>query len=172
MKIFIYLLAFVFAITLAPPSFAAKASAYQNNEVNCMGQAIFYEAAGEPYQGKVAVGNVILNRMSSGIYPKTVCGVIRERGQFQWVKNLKLRKNRVYHANKRDKHIHKLANRLYQQYRSGKYKAGKRVDITHGSLFFSSNGVRPSPRAVKSVKIGRHQFFTLRKFKFKNKKLI
>ena len=76
-------------------------------------------------------------------------------------------KKRVYHATKRDKRIHNLASKLYRQ-----YKSGKRHDITHGSLFFSSNGVRPAPRAVKSVKIGRHQFFTLRKFKFnKNRKL-
>ena len=155
------------SLIMVSPAQAAKAKAYQNTEIGCMGQAIFYEAAGEPYQGQVAVANVIFNRMSSGIYPRTVCGVIRERGQFQWVNNHKLRKKRVYHATKRDKRIHNLASKLYRQ-----YKSGKRHDTTRGSLFFSSNGVRPAPRAVKSVKIGRHQFFTLRKFKFnKNRKL-
>lgn len=164
MKKYFYLIFALFSIIFALPSHAAKQqSSHYQREVNCMATAIFYEAQGEPYRGKVAVGNVIINRMRSGIYPRTVCGVIRERGQFQWVHNLKLRKNRVY-SQKRHKRIHKLAHTLYREYKEGKPK-----DVTRGALFFSSNGVTPAPRAVKGVKIGRHQFFTLRNFKkFKN----
>ncbi len=163
MKKYLYIVFALFSVVFALPSHAAKVQSHYQREVNCMATAIFYEAQGEPHRGKVAVGNVIINRMRSGLYPKTACGVIRERGQFQWVHNHKLRKKRVYSA-KRHQNIHNLANSLYRE-----YKAGKRKDVTRGSLFFSSNGVRPAPRAVKSVKIGRHQFFTLRGFnKFKN----
>lgn len=153
-------------ILMMPVHAASPQKSHYQREVQCMGSAIFYEAAGEPYRGKMAVGHVIINRMRSGIYPKTVCGVIRERGQFQWVANHRLRKNRVYSA-KRYKNIHNLANKIYNQYVSG-----KRYDVTKGALFFSSNGVRPAPRAVKGVKIGRHQFYTLKKSKSKkNRKL-
>jgi spore germination cell wall hydrolase CwlJ-like protein len=43
---------------------------------NCMAQAIYYEARGETQQGQVAVGEVVMNRMRSGLYPNTVCGVV------------------------------------------------------------------------------------------------
>lgn len=41
-----------------------------------MAQAIIYEAGLEPLAGQQAVAQVILNRTRSGVYPKTVCGVV------------------------------------------------------------------------------------------------
>lgn len=41
-----------------------------------------WEANAEVYEGKLAVANVILNRVRSGLYPNTVSGVIYQRGQF------------------------------------------------------------------------------------------
>lgn len=160
MKKIFFLLLTVFVAAVILPSQNAHA-ATTKREVHCMGNAIFYEAQGEPYKGKVAVAHVILNRMRSGLYPKTVCGVVHQRGQFQWVHNHYLRKARVYLPS-RHKKIHKLASNIYS-----KHKLGQKQDITKGALFFSSNGVRPSVRAIKGVKIGRHQFFNLRGFKFK-----
>lgn len=144
------------------PMQTAHAAASAKREVDCMASAIFYEAQGESQKGKIAVANVILNRMRSGLYPKTVCGVIYQRGQFQWVYNHYLRKSRVYKQS-RHKNIYNLANNIYSQ-----HKLGKQQDITKGALFFSANGVRPAPRAIKGVKIGRHQFFNLRGFTFKS----
>jgi len=43
---------------------------------NCLAQAIYYEARGETQQGQVAVGEVVMNRMRSGYYPNSVCGVV------------------------------------------------------------------------------------------------
>ncbi len=43
---------------------------------------IYCEAGGEPYEGKVAVGSVVINRVLSSVYPDTVNGVIRQRSQF------------------------------------------------------------------------------------------
>lgn len=43
---------------------------------------IFCEAGGEPYQGQVAVGAVVMNRVRSGRYPGTISGVVYQRGQF------------------------------------------------------------------------------------------
>lgn len=158
-KMFFLLLATVVAMFVLPAENAHAATA--KREVDCMASAIFYEAQGESQKGKMAVAHVILNRMRSGLYPKTVCGVIHQRGQFQWVHNHYLRKARVYQPS-RHKHIQKLASNIYS-----KHKSGVKQDVTKGALFFSSNGVRPAPRAVKGVKIGRHQFFNLRGFKFK-----
>ena len=43
---------------------------------------IYCEAGGEPYNGQVAVGAVVMNRVLSSVYPNTVTGVIYQSGQF------------------------------------------------------------------------------------------
>ena len=43
---------------------------------------IYCEAGGEPYDGQVAVGSVVINRVLSPVYPSTVSGVIYQRSQF------------------------------------------------------------------------------------------
>ncbi|WP_395644540.1 cell wall hydrolase [Terricaulis sp.] len=45
-------------------------------EHNCLSQAIYYEARGESYRGQVAVAEVIMNRVRSPAYPKSVCAVV------------------------------------------------------------------------------------------------
>ncbi len=44
--------------------------------LRCLTQAIYYEAATEPMQGRRAVAQVVLNRMRHPAYPKSVCGVV------------------------------------------------------------------------------------------------
>lgn len=45
-------------------------------ELNCLSQAVYYEARGESYQGQVAVAEVVVNRTRSSAYPKTICSVV------------------------------------------------------------------------------------------------
>lgn len=58
------------------------------------------EAVGEPYEGKLAVGAVVMNRVRSAAYPDTVIDVIFASGQFSPVKSGSL--SRVYNAGPRD----------------------------------------------------------------------
>jgi len=44
--------------------------------VQCLSQAVYYEAAREPEVGQEAVAQVVLNRMRHPAYPKSVCGVV------------------------------------------------------------------------------------------------
>jgi spore germination cell wall hydrolase CwlJ-like protein len=44
--------------------------------LKCLTQAVYYEAAVEPMQGRRAVAQVVLNRMRHPAYPKSVCGVV------------------------------------------------------------------------------------------------
>lgn len=53
----------------------AQANDYRTS-LNCLTQAIYYEAANEPDGGQRAVAQVVLNRMRHVAYPHTVCGVI------------------------------------------------------------------------------------------------
>lgn len=43
---------------------------------------IYCEAGNQPYEGKVAVGAVVMNRVASGRFPNSIEGVIYQRGQF------------------------------------------------------------------------------------------
>jgi spore germination cell wall hydrolase CwlJ-like protein len=45
-------------------------------EEHCLAEAIYFEARGEPEAGQAAVAQVVLNRVASGLYPSTVCGVV------------------------------------------------------------------------------------------------
>ena len=123
-----------------------------NSEVDMLALAIHNEARGEPRSGKYAVANVILNRVKHKSFPNTVRKVVTQRGQFQWYHNHKLRSRTAPTQEARS-----IARDIYQ-----KHVSGRRVDNTGGSIFFSSNGVRPAPRAVKSVRVGHHQFYRIK----------
>jgi len=54
-------------------------------DIDLLARAIYGEARGEPYEGQVAVGAVILNRVADPRFPKTISGVIYEPGAFDAV---------------------------------------------------------------------------------------
>lgn len=60
----------------------ASSSTSSTSDVQLIARAINGEARGEPYEGQVAVGAVILNRVKSSKFPNTIAGVIYEPGAF------------------------------------------------------------------------------------------
>ena len=60
-------------------SYAASSHA---SDVQLMARAINGEARGEPYEGQVAVGPVILNRVKDSRFPNSISGVIYQSGAF------------------------------------------------------------------------------------------
>ena len=55
---------------------AMTAAAEPRTALRCLTQAVYYEAAYEPMQGRRAVAQVVLNRVRHPAYPKSVCGVV------------------------------------------------------------------------------------------------
>ncbi len=55
---------------------------YSNNDFNLLARLISAEARGEPYTGQVAVGAVVLNRVSHSSFPNSISGVIYQSGAF------------------------------------------------------------------------------------------
>jgi hypothetical protein len=51
---------------------------FRNRELHCLATAIYFEARDEPIQGQIAVGQVIINRVNSPYYPKSICAVVYE----------------------------------------------------------------------------------------------
>lgn len=58
-----------------------------DDDIWIMACLIDWEAGYQPYAGKLAVANVILNRVRSGRYPGSISGVVYQRGQFSGVSN-------------------------------------------------------------------------------------
>jgi Cell wall hydrolyses involved in spore germination len=58
-----------------------------NAEQDCLARAVYFEAKGEPLEGQLAVAEVILNRTESGRYPSSICGVVKQKSQFSFVRN-------------------------------------------------------------------------------------
>lgn len=58
------------------------ATSSSTSDLQLMARAINGEARGEPYEGQVAVGAVILNRVKSSKFPNTIAGVIYQSGAF------------------------------------------------------------------------------------------
>jgi len=71
-------------IALSLSAFFSQISfgAGQISDVQLLARAINGEARGEPYEGQVAVGAVILNRVKSPNFPNTIAGVIYQPGAF------------------------------------------------------------------------------------------
>ncbi|WP_423606226.1 cell wall hydrolase [Sphingomonas sp. MS122] len=69
---------------------AAQPLGTDDAELNCLAVGVYYESKGEPLEGQLAVAEVILNRAESGRFPRTVCGVLTQRGQFSFVRGGKL----------------------------------------------------------------------------------
>lgn len=102
---------------------------------------IHCEARGEPYEGKLAVGAVVMNRVRSGAYPDTIHAVIYASGQFTPAMSGKV--NRVLESGK----INAECLAAAEEALSGVSNVG---DLTH---FRRNNGTR------EGLVIGHHVFF-------------
>lgn len=78
----------------AKPAFQSLAAAVAgqtapgdlSSELKCLAGAIYYESKGEPLAGQLAVAEVVINRARSGRFPKSLCGVVTQAGQFSFVR--------------------------------------------------------------------------------------
>lgn len=60
----------------------AQAASVAASEQELLAALIYCEAGNQPYEGQVAVGAVVMNRVKSGVYPNTITDVIYQSGQF------------------------------------------------------------------------------------------
>ncbi len=62
-------------VSAAQP-FHLRGALEQSRDLECLTQAVYYEARGESFAGQKAVAQVILNRVRHPSFPKTICGVV------------------------------------------------------------------------------------------------
>jgi spore germination cell wall hydrolase CwlJ-like protein len=118
----------------------------EDSELKCMTRAIYVEARGESYSGKLAVAHVILNRIKSG-YGTNVCDILSKPKQFPWYnKSFKVLEPKVYDS------INELSKSILN---------GKTKDPTNGSIFFHEKSLNPNWKYKKIKIIGNHIFYKL-----------
>ena len=66
-------------LTESSAPFVSGSKFYNENDLYWLSRIISAEAAGEPFLGKIAVGNVVINRKNSSSYPNSIYGVIFDR---------------------------------------------------------------------------------------------
>jgi spore germination cell wall hydrolase CwlJ-like protein len=138
-------------------------AADRERELKCLAQNIYYEAGFEPFEGKVAVAQVTLNRVESGKFPGDVCGVIFQKGviydkvicQFSWYcENAGVRKP-VNPAAYQESMI--VAKKVLLE--------GFRLPSLEAALFYHADYVSPKWGKEKIAVIGRHIFYSDNKAK-------
>lgn len=82
MDLILVLIILVNFITKNDSNKVYAASSSSASDLQLMARAINGEARGEPYEGQVAVGAVILNRVKNSSFPNTIAGVIYQPGAF------------------------------------------------------------------------------------------
>lgn len=63
-------------VRVSAREFHLRGALEQSRDLECLTQAVYYEARGEPISGQKAVAQVIMNRVRAPSFPKTVCGVV------------------------------------------------------------------------------------------------
>jgi N-acetylmuramoyl-L-alanine amidase len=60
-----------------------------SSSILCLALTVYIEARSQPIKSQIAVAAVTVNRTRSKGFPKTVCEVVKQPGQYQWVKKNK-----------------------------------------------------------------------------------
>jgi len=125
--------------------------------LDCLAMNIYREAGHEPFEGKVAVAQVTLNRVDNPNYPKDVCGVVYQKNvvmskvvcQFSWFCNGALPKFKPNDEAYKESYI--VAKKVLLE--------GFRLDSLKDALFYHAVYVKPNWPYTKIATIGNHIFY-------------
>lgn len=118
--------------------------------LTCLAQAVYFEARGEELAGQLAVAQVVINRAQSGRFPRDYCAVVRQPGQFSFVRGGSIPSAPATSpAWARARAIARIAEQ-------GLWDSG-----VGDSLYFHNSGVRPSwsRRKASVARIDSHLFY-------------
>lgn len=135
------------ALSLATPSIA---KAGPTSDLDCLVKVMNHEAGGEGVKGQKAVGYVVANRVRSGRYAPSFCGVVYQKSQFSNIRNAKAV----------PAHRFNQLKTIAQEILSGYSKSS---DPTNGAVNFHARHVSPNWRGmIRTVVIGGHIFYRAR----------
>lgn len=129
---------------------AVYLSRYDKSQIQCLAENAYFEAGNQSTKGKIAVTNVVMNRVEDKRFPKTPCNVVHQRArgvcQFSWVCEGKKR----IHDAALFARARKVAEDVY---------LGNVGDVTSGAKFYHANYVNPGWRLQRVKVIGAHIFY-------------
>lgn len=129
----------------------------RQKQLDCLARNIYHEAGYEPFEGKVAVAQVTINRAESGQFPSDICQVVYQKNviyekvlcQFSWYcdsASLKKPMNGpVYYESM------EVAKKVLLE--------GFRIDSIKTALYYHADYINPKWGREKVAKIGHHIFY-------------
>tara|TARA_B100000902_G_scaffold398989_1_gene467836 strand:+ start:1070 stop:1633 length:564 start_codon:yes stop_codon:yes gene_type:complete len=137
----------------------------ENGDAVCLAKNIYFEAGNQPLAGKVAVAQVVINRMEHASYPKDICGVVY---QAKWRENWRGEQVPVRHQcqfswfcdGKSDEPLD--TDTFFESYTIAQdVIMGKYPDITEGATHYHSIMVDPywNDSLNETVQITDHIFY-------------
>ena len=123
-------------------------AAITDDQFECLASAVYYESRGEPLEGQLAVAEVILNRVRSGRFRESICGVVTQPSQFSFVRG-----GQIPQAPR--------GSAAWQRSVSIAHIAMNRLAEATGqeSLFFHATYVSPRWGRPRIARIGNHIFY-------------
>ena len=134
-----------------------KTAEMRMREIECLARNIYFEAGHEPFEGKVAVAQVTLNRTESPKFPNDICQVVYQKNiiyqkvicQFSWY---------CLHAGiigPKDKKLYKESYTVAQKV----LLEGFRLPSLDNALFYHADYISPGWKRKQITQIGRHIFY-------------
>jgi spore germination cell wall hydrolase CwlJ-like protein len=129
----------------------------RERQLDCLARNIYHEAGYEPFEGKVAVAQVTMNRANDSRFPSDVCGVVFQKNvfmervvcQFSWycdsAAKLRPMNGPAY------KESYEVAKKVLLE--------GFRLDILKNAMYYHADYVNPKWGKPKIGQIGRHIFY-------------
>jgi len=129
----------------------------RQKQLDCLARNIYHEAGYEPFEGKVAVAQVTINRTESGAFPSDICQVVYQKNivyekvlcQFSWYcdsASLKKPMNGPVYTESME-----VAKKVLLE--------GFRLPSIKDALYFHGDYVNPKWGKKPIAKIGRHIFY-------------
>lgn len=126
-------------------------------QLDCLTRNIYWEAASEPFEGKVAVAQVTMNRVADGRFGKDVCGVVYQKNviyekiicQFSW----------VCETTHKIRPIHTPLWRESEEVAKKVLLENFRLPGLKEAMYYHADYVNPGWKKPKIDKIGRHIFY-------------
>lgn len=129
----------------------------RERQLGCLAKNIYYEAGSEPFEGKVAVAQVTLNRVASGKFPDDICRTIYQKNviydkvicQFSWTCD-RVTGPRPVNKENYEQSMEAAKKVLLEEFRLPSLK---------DAMYYHADYVDPKWGKQKVAKIGRHIFY-------------
>lgn len=129
----------------------------RERQLACLAKNIYYEAGSEPFEGKIAVAQVTLNRVESNEFPNDVCKTVYEKNifykkvvcQFSWYCDRVAMLRPIHKGNYNESMI--AAKKVLLE--------GFRLPSLETALFYHATYINPDWNRKRIAQIGKHIFY-------------